>query len=217
MAGLEELYPFLGGGRADSAALIEEVRRSTLEKSREIGQLRAETWRRSGDALLRAARLTAGAFRGGGKLLAFGNGGSATDARDLVDDLIAPPVPGWRPLPAIDLTRDAAMLTAIGNDVGVEKTFIRQVIAHGAPGDIAVGFSTSGESGNVVAALDEARRRGMATIGFAGGAGGRMAAPGFVDAFVLVPSNYIPRIQEAHATAYHILLHLVHDLLGEGA
>lgn len=215
MAGLEDLYPFLGGGRSDAAALLAEVRQSTLEKSRDIGRLRAETCRSHAAALSRAGRIMADAFRAGGKVLAFGNGGSATDARDLVDDLAVPPVPGWRPLPAIDLTRDIAMLSAVGNDVGFDKVFARQVIAYGTPGDVAVGFSTSGESANVIAAFEEARRRRIATIGFAGGSGGRMAAPGLADALIIVPSSYIPRIQEAHATSYHIVLRLVRALLEE--
>lgn len=213
MAGLEDLYPFLGGGGSDPTALLAEVRQSTCEKSREIGRLRDETCRP--EVLVRAARLLADAFRAGGKVLAFGNGGSATDARDLVDDLIAPPVPGWRRLPAIDLSRDSAMLTAVGNDVGFDKVFVRQVIAYGAPGDVAVGFSTSGESANVIAAFEEARRRQIAIIGFAGGEGGQIAAADLADALIVAPSSYIPRIQEAHATAYHIVLRLVQALLNE--
>lgn len=214
MSGVGDLYPFLGGGGGNPQALLDEVRQSTLEKSREIGALRAATCLQNAAALNRAARLIAAAVRAGGRVLAFGNGGSATDARDLVDDMVAPPVPGWRPLAAIDLTRDTGMLTAVANDVGFDRVFARQVIACGTAGDVAVGFSTSGESPNVLAAFEEARRRGIARIGFTGGSGGRMAEPGLADALVIVPSDYVPRIQEAHATACHVILRRVHELLG---
>lgn len=213
MTGVEDLYPFLGKDRSDPAPVLDEVRASILEKSREIAGLREETCHRHARALATAARCLAEAFRTGRKALLFGNGGSATDARDLATDMIEPPVPGWRPLPAIDLTRDTAMLTAVGNDVGFDSVFTRQVIAYGEAGDVAIGFSTSGRSRNVLAAFEQAHRQGMATVGFAGGDGGRMAEPGYLDAVIVVPSAYIPRIQEAQATAYHVLLRMTQTLL----
>jgi D-sedoheptulose 7-phosphate isomerase len=161
--------------------------------------------------------LLARALRRGGKVLAFGNGGSATDARDLAEDLLSPPLAGWRALPAIDLTRDYAMLTAVGNDVGFDKVFARQLIAYGAAGDVAVGFSTSGESPNVIEAFVQARRQGLATIGFAGDRGGRMAAPGLVDVAIVAPSPHNTRIQEAHASACHTLLAMLQALLEDPA
>jgi D-sedoheptulose 7-phosphate isomerase len=106
---------------------------------------------------------------------------------------------------ALDLTEDTAILTALANDVGTEVLFQRQVIAHGREGDVAVAFSTSGGSANIVSALAEARRRGLTTIAVVGYDGGRIAAEGLADHVVLAPSQYIPRIQEAHATAYHLL------------
>ena len=215
MSGLEDLYPFLGEVLADAGPILAEVRASTLEKSREVSALRRALWDRHAGDLATAAHLLAEAFAGGSKALAFGNGGSATDAEDLVADLTAPPDPGWRPLPAIDLTRDAAMLTAVGNDVGFESTFVRQIIAYGAPGDVAVGFSTSGSSPNVIAGLAQAKRQGIRTIGFAGYDGGGMAQAGLLDVLIVAPSSYIPRIQEAHATAYHTLLCMMHALLQE--
>ena len=176
MSGLDDLYPFLGDQSADAGPILAEIRASTLEKSREVSALRRALSDRHADQLVFAARLLAEALAGGSKVLAFGNGGSATDAEDLVADLTTPPDPGWRPLPAIDLTRDVAMLSAVGNDVGFESTFARQIIAYGKPGDVAVGFSTSGSSANVIAGFEQARRQGMATVGFAGYDGGRMAA-----------------------------------------
>lgn len=207
--GIEELYPFLGEAPSDPAPVLAEVRASILDKSREIGALREETCGRQAAVLGIAADLLAQAFRSGRKALIFGNGGSATDARDLAADLLDPPLPGWRRLPAIDLTQDAAMLTAVGNDVGFASVFLRQVIAYGEAGDVAIGFSTSGRSANVLAGFEQARKQDMKKIGFAGGDGGLMAEAGCLDAVIVVPSAYIPRIQEAQATAYHVLLRMV--------
>ncbi len=222
MTGLGDLYPFLDearSGPADDAAALAEVRASTRRKAREISELRRATWVRSREALATSARLCAEAWEGGGALLAFGNGGSATDARDLVDDCVRPPRPGWMPLRALDLTRDVGVITAVGNDVGFRSVFARQVIAFGGPGDVAVGFSTSGESANVLEAFRVARERGLRTIGFAGDQGGRMtemADDGLLDALVIAPSSHIPRIQEAHATAYHAMLAMSRRLLAGG-
>ena len=145
----------------------------------------------------------------GGKLLAFGNGGSATDAADLVADLVDPPQPSWLPRAAMDLSSEPAILTAIANDVGVENIFARQVIAHGAAGDAAVAISTSGNSVNLIAALIEARRRGLLTVALVGYDGGRIAAEGLADRVVVTRSQHIPRIQEAQASAYHVLRELI--------
>lgn len=223
MSGFEAmLYPFLDEGEPAPGdpqavlapeAILAEVRASTLAKAAEVVALRQALWDESAEALLRAAVLVAGACAAGGKVLAFGNGGSATDAEDLVHDLLHPPDSGWRPLPALCLDDDVGVITALGNDVGFQHVFSRQVIAYGEAGDVAVGFSTSGESANVLAAFAEARRRGLATVGFAGGDGGSMAAPGLLDAVVVAPSDHVPRIQEAHATAYHALLAMTQELL----
>lgn len=209
------LYPFLGGGAADEAAVLADVRTSTLRKAADVTELRAALLERSGEALVRAAGLAAERLRAGGTLLAFGNGGSATDAQDLVADLTGPPE-GRRPLPALCLVADRGMLTAVANDVGFEEVFARQVIAHGREGDVAVGFSTSGRSASVVRGLEEAHHRGLLTVAFAGYDGGVLAEEDRVDALVVAPSSYIPRIQEAHATAYHTFVELVRDTLEEG-
>ena len=220
----EELYPFLAGGgsgsgapEADPAPVLEDVGGSTRKKAEDVSLLRERLWEEHSDDLVRAARLLAESLESGGKVLAFGNGGSATDAQDLVADLSEPPVAGWSQFPAIDLSADHGVLTAVANDVSVESVFVRQVIAYGDGGDVAVGFSTSGESENVLQAFHEARERGMATVGFTGFEGGRMAEEGFLDVCVVAPSSYVPRIQEAHATAYHAVLAMTHALLAEGA
>lgn len=217
-----ELYPFLADGvdgtaAADPAPVLEEVGRSTRQKARDVTELRTALWEAHADDLVRMARILARSFAAGGKVLAFGNGGSATDARDLVADLTRPPVDAWRRLPAIDLTRDQGVLTAVANDVAFENVFVRQVIAYGDEEDVAVGFSTSGESRNVISAFEQARDRGLRTLGFAGFDGGRMREEGFLDVCVVAPSSYVPRVQEAHATAYHSVLAMTRTVLERGS
>ena len=165
-------------------------------KAEEIGELRTQTLTEGRATLLAAAE----ALRRAGGVLALGNGGSATDATDLVADLER------AGRAAIDLTGDPAILTAIANDIGVEAIFARQVIAYGRQGDALVALSTSGGSANVIAALAEARRRGLVTIAFVGYDGGRIAAEGLADHVVITRSQHIPRIQEAQASAYHALV-----------
>ena len=154
-----------------------------------------------------AAELRAG-LDAGGRLLALGNGGSATDAMDVVADFRFPHDPRWRPRRAIDLTEDAAILTAIANDIGTEAIFSRQVIAHGRERDTLLAISTSGNSANVISALAEARRRGLRSIAMVGYDGGRVAAERLADHVVVTRSEHIPRIQEAQASAYHVLREL---------
>jgi D-sedoheptulose 7-phosphate isomerase len=198
------LYPFLGdAGAQDLSAVLADVARSVEIKAAEIGALREQTLTENAAVLAAAADALRARFAGGGRLLALGNGGSATDAMDVVADFRAC---GRR---ALDLTDDPAILTAIANDVGVEAIFLRQVIAHGRPGDALLSLSTSGGSANVIAALVEARRRGMATIALVGYDGGRIAAEELADHVVITRSEHIPRIQEAQASAYHVLLELV--------
>ena len=141
-------------------------------------------------------------------MLALGNGGSATDAMDAVADLRSPPR-GWPARAALDLTADPAILTAIANDVGVEPIFQRQVIAYGRAEDALLALSTSGNSANVIAALAEARRRGLLTVAFVGYDGGRVAAERLADHVVVTRSEHIPRIQEAQASAWHVLRELI--------
>src|SRR5262249_7371958 len=141
-----------------------------------------------------------GRFGSGGHLITFGNGGSSTDAQDLATDALGS---GW---PAGCLNDDVATVTAVGNDVGFDKAFSRQLIPLGRAHDVAVAISTSGNSDNLIAGLEEARRRHMLTVGIAGYDGGRMAQLGWLDHLFVIPSDYIPRIQEAQATIYHLLV-----------
>jgi D-sedoheptulose 7-phosphate isomerase len=129
---------------------------------------------------------------------------------DAVADLrVPPPGRGWPPRRALDLTADPAILTAIANDIGTEALFARQVIAYGGRGDALLALSTSGSSLNVIAALQEARRRGLVTLAFVGYDGGRIAAERLADHVVITRSEHIPRIQEAQASAWHVLRELV--------
>jgi D-sedoheptulose 7-phosphate isomerase len=195
------LYPFLGEQETDLDAVLEDVRLSVLMKAREVAELRDHTLAEGREALDAAAADLRAAFGGAGRLLALGNGGSATDAMDLVADFAG--------YPAIDLTADSAIITAIANDIGTEAIFARQVIAYGRAGDVLVALSTSGNSANVIAALAEARRRDLRTVAFVGYDGGRVAVESLADHVVVTRSQHIPRIQEAQASAYHVMRELV--------
>jgi D-sedoheptulose 7-phosphate isomerase len=146
-------------------------------------------------------------FTGGGRLFAFGNGGSSTDAQAVATTFLHPR-PGGRALPALSLTDDVAVVTALANDVGFDVVFARQLAAFGRPGDIAVGLSTSGNSDNLVRAFEEASRRGLLTIGLAGYEGGKMAELDTIEYLFVVPSSSVHRIQEAQTTVYHVLWEL---------
>jgi D-sedoheptulose 7-phosphate isomerase len=207
-------YPFLfEGGKASIEDVLAQVRHSTLEKCREVIALRRATLENSGEQVIAAGRAMARAFADGATLLAFGNGGSTTDAQDLVAELLNPPFSGWLPLPAIALTNDIAVVTAVANDVGFDNVYSRQVIAFGRPGDIALGISTSGNSTNVLVALEQAKKQGLLTVGLAGYDGGKMMHSKALDFCINSPSDHIPRIQEAQATVYHALLEVIHAIL----
>jgi D-sedoheptulose 7-phosphate isomerase len=209
--GVESLYPFLYAGTTDPAAVLAQVRASTVAKIAEIAELRRTVAGRDADRLAECAAEAAARFAAGGRLFAFGNGGSATDAAQLAT-LFLHPGGGvgrnWTPLPALGLASDTSVLTALANDVGVEVVFARQLAAFGTKHDIAVGLSTSGNSANLVRAFDEAARRGMLTIGLAGYEGGAMAELDSIDYLFVAPSTSVHRIQEAQTTIYHVLWEL---------
>jgi D-sedoheptulose 7-phosphate isomerase len=204
------LYPFLGEQEHDLDAVLADVAASVTAKGEEASALREQTLADGADALRAAAGDLRAAFDAGGRLLALGNGGSATDAMDVVADFAGPPPGrGWPARRALDLTADTAIITAIANDIGTEAIFARQVIAYGRTGDVLLALSTSGNSLSVLEALGEARRRGLKTIALVGYDGGRVAAEALADHVVVTRSQHIPRIQEAQATAYHVLRELV--------
>lgn len=158
-----------------------------------------------------AASLVADALRAGGKLLLCGNGGSAADAQHWAGELVSRFAYDRPGLPAIALTTDTSILTAIGNDYGYERVFARQVEALGRPGDVLFALSTSGRSPNVLAALAAARARGLRTVGFTGAGGGEMAP--LCDVLLRVPHEATPRIQEGHEAMGHAICALVEATL----
>ena len=212
--GVESLYPFLYAGQVDLDAVMEQVRQSTAAKAAEAVTLREVVAEREADRLAACAQAMARSFATGGKLLAFGNGGSSTDAQDVVTTFMNPG-DGGRPLPAISLTSDVAVVTALSNDIGFEVVFARQVAAWGRPGDVALGLSTSGGSANVLHGFEEASKRGLLTVGLAGYDGGKMAEAGTIDYLFVVPSSSVHRIQEAQTTVYHVLWELTQQALAE--
>jgi D-sedoheptulose 7-phosphate isomerase len=210
---IESLYPFLYSGTTDVSAVLEQVRQSTVAKAAEILALRRQVRDADGARLMECACQMATRFASGGRLLAFGNGGSATDAQQLATLFL---YPGGiaRPLPALSLASDASVLTALSNDIGVDVVFARQIAAFGTKADIAVGLSTSGNSDNLLRAFDEASRRGMLTIGIAGYTGGKMAELDSIDHLFIAPSTSVHRIQEAQTTMYNVLWELCQTAVG---
>ena len=204
---MEALYPFLYADTGDLSAVLEQVRASTVAKAGEILELRRVISARDGARLAECARQAAARFAAGGRLFAFGNGGSATDAQQLAT-LFLYPGGHARPLPAFGLANDTSVVTALCNDIGVDVVFARQLAAFGGRNDIAIGLSTSGNSANLLRAFDEASRRGMLTIGLAGYSGGQMAELDSIDYLFVVPSSSIHRIQEAQTTIYQVFWEL---------
>lgn len=163
-----------------------------------------------GPTVLQAAELLITALAGGNKVLLCGNGGSAADAQHLAAELTGRyEIKDRRALPVLALTTDTSALTAIGNDLGYDRVFARQVEAHGHAGDVLIGISTSGQSPNVIAAVDQARVQGLKTIALLGRDGGALAT--LVDLPLVVPSNHTPHIQEMHITIGHFICALVDD------
>ena len=163
------------------------------------------------DRITAAVDLLAAALKDGNKLLVMGNGGSAADAQHFTAEIVGRFKMERRGLPAIALTTDTSILTAIGNDYGFDRVFVRQVEALAQPGDVVVGISTSGSSKNVFIAMETARDIGCRTIGLLGGEGGTIA--GVADMSLIVPSSDTPRIQEGHITIIHIICDLVEKQL----
>jgi D-sedoheptulose 7-phosphate isomerase len=210
---LKSLYPFLQEAAADPARPDAALLHSIAEKARDSRDTNQRFFAEQAAALIAAAECIAQAYRRGGRLFTMGNGGSSCDAAHVAVEFQHPVTAGRAALTAINLAADIAMISAVGNDVGFEHVFVRQLVAQGRRGDALLGISTSGNSANLIAAFAKARELGIATLGLAGGDGGRMQACGLLDHCLVVPSASIHRIQESHVTAYHILWDLVHVLL----
>ncbi len=163
------------------------------------------------EKIFKAAQIVTEALKAGHKLLVFGNGGSAADAQHLAGEMVNRFRRERTPLPALALTTDTSVLTAIANDYDFSLVFVKQIEALGQPGDVALGISTSGNSPNVCKALERAKELGLFTIGLGGGSGGRLAEVAQLS--ILVPSQETPRIQEAHVFFIHLLCELVEEAL----
>jgi D-sedoheptulose 7-phosphate isomerase len=210
------LYPFLEGVGPDVPALLDDLATSAEQKAAISDRLRAETLEREAELLATIAAAMADRFQAGGRLFTFGNGGSSTDAASVAVLFASPP--SGSALPARCLAADTAVLSALGNDVGFELVFSRQLIAHARAGDIALGLSTSGGSRNLLTAFQEARQRDLLTIGLAGYDGGEMARSGDVDHCLVVRSDSVHRIQETQAALAVALWSAVqHRLAAAGA
>src|SRR5262245_27497802 len=184
----------------DNAGLVKAIFDNTIAAHGRFAE-------RSLPAVLRAAEAISRALAAGGKVLAFGNGGSAGDAEHLVADLVGRFEVERRALPAVSLTCDPSVVTASANDYGYTTVFTRQIEALGNPGDVADGISTSGKSANVEAALAAAKARGLVTIAVTGRDGGRMGAD--ADIHLNVPEQSTARIQEVHRTIMHAICALI--------
>jgi D-sedoheptulose 7-phosphate isomerase len=204
------LYPFLGQEKQDTAGVVEEVAASIRMKVEDDARLRAQVAREQAESIAAAVLAIRDRLNRGGKLILFGNGGSATDANDWALDCVLPPR-GRRPIPAVSLALEPANITALANDIGVEVIFLRQLIAHARPEDVAIGISTSGGSRNILTALEEARKRCLLTVALLGYDGGEIARRGLADHALVVRSDYIPRIQEVQASLYHVLTELLSE------
>ena len=209
-------YPFLHEAAKEPTDIMAELRYSLMEKVREGVEVKTKFFEENTEQILTLSHQLARSFHRGGKLLVCGNGGSSTDAQHIAVEFMHPITVGRKALPAICLTNDMAMVTAVANDVGFSDIFTRQIIALGKTGDCLIGLSTSGNSENLMHAFKTARKMNLTTVGFAGGDGGKMAEAhegGELDFCLTVPTSSIHRIQESHVALYHILWDMVHSFL----
>ena len=212
---LQGLYPFLYGDKDRpglNAALLESVK----QKSTDSAQTKQDFFAKNGQQVVDTAAAIAAVYQNNGRLFSMGNGGSSCDASHIAVEFMHPITAGRPALTAINLVADTAMMTAVGNDVGFNLIFVRQLIAQASAGDGVIGISTSGNSDNLISAFAKARELGMITIGLAGMDGGKMAQSSSIDHCLIVASDSIHRIQECHVAIYHILWDLVHTLLADG-
>jgi D-sedoheptulose 7-phosphate isomerase len=215
---LTSLYPHLADSEtiapvpaAMNAALLESVR----QKAADSVAVKQRFFADNAERIIEAAHMLARCYRSGGRLYTMGNGGSSCDASHLAVEFQHPVTAGRPALPAVNLSQDMAMITAVANDVGFAHVYTRQVLAHVSERDCLVGISTSGNSENLLAGFAAAKRQGAATLGLAGGDGGRMGASADVDLCLVVPTDSIHRVQETHVALYHIVWDLTHTLLAD--
>jgi len=219
MSALGQLYPHLAldtpRTQDDGARLDAALREALLAKCRDSVEVKSRFFDSHADQVLRAAHLLADSYRAGGRLYTMGNGGSSCDAAHVAVEFQHPVTAGRPALPATNLAQDMAMISAVGNDVGFDQVFARQMPGLVRRGDVALGVSTSGNSANVLRGLETAHALGCRTLALAGGDGGAMARAPYVDLCLVVGSDSIHRVQETHVAIYHVLWDLVHSLLAD--
>lgn len=198
------LYPFLGQQKQETADVVAQAADSIRMKVQDDSSLRERMAREATEEIGSAVMAICERLQRGGKLIIFGNGGSATDANDFALDCVEPPR-DYRPVPAVSLAMEPANITALANDVGIEVIFLRQLIAQARPPDVAIAISTSGGSRNIIMALEEARKRKLLTVALLGYDGGEVLRRGLADFPIVVHCDYIPRIQEVQASVYHVM------------
>jgi D-sedoheptulose 7-phosphate isomerase len=211
---LAALYPFLHGRKQDPQALNTALLDSVRLKAENHQDVFAAFFAKHAQTVVDAAKTVADVYRTNGRLFTMGNGGSSCDASHVAVEFLHPITAGRPALTAIDLTCDRTMMTAVGNDVGFDHIFARQIIAQGRRGDGLIGISTSGNSGNLIKAFLKAKEMGLKTVGLTGNTGGEMASIG-LDHCLIVDTDSIHRVQECHVAIYHILWDLVHTLLAD--
>lgn len=214
-AALRGLYPFLHGQPQDADKLDATLLESIRQKAGDSIACKQRFFEENGTRIVAMAHAIAAIYRRDGRLFTMGNGGSSCDAAHVAVEFLHPITAGRPALAAVNLVADTAMLTAVGNDVGMDHVFVRPLIAHARAGDGLIGISTSGNSANLMAAFVKARDMGLVTIGLSGHDGGEMARSQALDHCLVVESDSIHRIQETHVAIYHILWDLVHTLLAD--
>ena len=210
---LHALYPFLHGQAQDAQQLQRGLLDSVRQKAQDSIDTKRQFFERDAEAVVAMAQALAAVYRRNGRLFCIGNGGSSCDAAHIAVEFAHPITAGRPALAAINLTADTAMLTAVGNDVGIEHIFVRPLLAQARTGDALIGVSTSGNSANLLAAFVTARRLGLTTLALAGHDGGAMARSADIDHCLVVQSSSVHRVQETHVAIYHVLWDLVHTLL----
>ena len=212
---LQSLYPFLHQRGKDPVSENNALLESVKQKSQHSVDVKQAFFAVNDQALVDCARTVSDCYLAGGKLLSMGNGGSSCDASHLAVEFQHPVTAGRPSLPAFNMNNDNAFFSAVANDVGIEHVFARQIEAHGKKTDCVIGFSTSGNSANLLDGFRKAHKMGLKTIGFAGGSGGEMLASGILDHCLVVETDSIHRVQEVHVACYHILWDLTHTLLAD--
>jgi len=212
---LMDLYPFLHQKEKDSVQEKATLLYSIKEKSAQSITIKKAFFDQNSEALLEMAKALAHVYQHNGRMLAMGNGGSSCDAAHFCVEFQHPVTAGRPALPATNLLSDMAVTSAVANDIGFKHIYVRQLCAHGQQGDGLIGFSTSGNSDNLMAGYTKAKELGIVTFGLTGGDGGRMKSSGLVDHCLVVDSDSIHRVQEVHVSCYHILWDLTHTLLAD--